>query len=77
MIKGLLLINFEAGKEVRCMKKIEKTRGVKKVVGTFGSWDAVASVESGSLDSLANLVISNIRSIDGVAATETLIETII
>lgn len=77
MINGLLLIKLEAGKEVRCMEKIAHAKGVVSIVGTFGHWDAVAKVEAGSLDSLASLVISKIRAIDGVATTETLIETII
>jgi DNA-binding Lrp family transcriptional regulator len=77
MVNGLVLMKLQAGKEVRCLQKVRSVKGVKTIVGTFGSWDAIAHVEAGSLDSLAALVVSKIRAIDGVQTTETLIEVII
>lgn len=77
MVNGLIMLKLAAGKETRCVQKISNIKGVKSVIGTFGSWDAVAHVEAGSLDSLAALVVSKIRAIEGVRSTETLIEVII
>lgn len=77
MLNGLVLLKLVAGKETRALQKIARIKGVKSVIGAFGSWDAVAHTEAGSLDSLAALVVSKIRSTDGVSSTETLIEVII
>jgi len=74
MITGLVLIRLAAGKETNAIGEIKKIHGVKGATGTFGSWDAVAMVQGNDLETLADVVISKIRSIQGVAMTETLIE---
>ncbi|GAI00346.1 unnamed protein product [marine sediment metagenome] len=72
---GLVLLRLEAGKEQSVLAKIKDIKGVKKVQAVFGRWDLVATVEAQDLNALTSLVIKNIRAIEGVAATETLIST--
>lgn len=72
---GLILLRLEAGKEESVLAKIKDIKGVNKVQAVFGRWDLVATVEAQDLNALTSLVIKNIRSIDGVSATETLVST--
>ena len=72
---GLILLRLEAGKEEAVLAKIRNVKGVKKVQAVFGRWDLVATVEAQDLNALTSLVIKNIRAIDGVSATETLVST--
>jgi DNA-binding Lrp family transcriptional regulator len=72
---GLVLIRLDAGKEESALARMRDIKGVKKVQAVFGRWDLVATVEAQDLNALTSLVIKNIRAIDGVSATETLIST--
>ncbi|TET42736.1 MAG: Lrp/AsnC family transcriptional regulator [Elusimicrobia bacterium] len=72
---GLILLRLEAGKEESVLAKIKDIKGVNKVQAVFGRWDLVATVEAQDLNALTSLVIKNIRAIDGVSATETLVST--
>jgi len=72
---GLVLIKLDAGKEEAALTKMRDIKGVKKVQAVFGRWDLVATVEAQDLNALTSLVIKNIRAIDGVSATETLVST--
>ena len=72
---GLVLLRLEAGKEESVLAKIRDVKGVTKVQAVFGRWDVVATVEAQDLNALTSLVIKNVRAIDGVSATETLVST--
>lgn len=72
---GLILLRLEAGKEEAVLAKIKDIKGVNEVQAVFGRWDLVATVEAQDLNALTSLVIKNIRAIDGVSATETLVST--
>ena len=74
MSTGVVLIKLTPGEEKQALTSIKKISGVKDVTGTFGSWDAVAAVGGKDLETLAQVVVSNIRAIRGVGNTETLIE---
>ncbi|MBI4840611.1 MAG: Lrp/AsnC ligand binding domain-containing protein [candidate division NC10 bacterium] len=43
------------------------------IIMVFGRWDAIVQVEAKSLQALSRLVINQIRGIQGVQATETLV----
>jgi len=72
---GLILLRLEAGKEESVLAKIRNIKGVSKVQAVFGRWDLVATVEAPDLNALTSLVIKEIRAVDGVSATETLVST--
>jgi DNA-binding Lrp family transcriptional regulator len=47
--------------------------GVKDVITVFGRWDAIVQVEAKTIPALSRMVIGQIRGIQGVQATETLV----
>lgn len=74
MVTGLVLIKLTPGEEKATLAEIKRITGVKGLTGTFGPWDAIATVEGKDLETLASVVVGKIRAIRGVANTETLIE---
>ncbi len=73
MIKGYVLIRLTPGIESPAISQISVIPGVKDIIMVFGRWDAIIQVESKTLTSLSRLVIGQIRGIQGVQATETLV----
>ena len=57
------------------MRTIRAIEGVTEVYMVFGGWDMILAAESDTVDKLSNLIVSRIRAVDGVAATETLVTT--
>ena len=41
----------------------------------FGGWDMILAAEADTVDKLSSLIVSRVRAVDGVAATETLVTT--
>ncbi len=74
MVKGYLLIKLVPGLESDAMSQIRATRGVIDVNLVFGQWDAVAIAEAKNLFELSRIVISEVRSIQGVQDTTTLVQ---
>lgn len=77
MIKGLVLVKLEAGKEKKAAEAIKKVPGVHQVTAVFGAWDLVLEVRAGDLPTLTSTVVRKIRAVRGIATTETLIATAI
>ena len=73
MAKGYVLIKLVPGFESSALPQIRNTSGVSEVNAVFGHWDAVAIAEAKTLYDLSRLVINQIRGIQGVQDTETLI----
>ena len=74
MTTGLVLIKLTPGEEKATLAEIKRITGVRNLAGTFGPWDAIATVEGKDLEILASVVLGKIRAIRGVTNTETLIE---
>jgi len=74
MTTGLVLVKLIPGKEKQALAKIRQINGVRGVTGTFGPWDAIATVAGKNLETLAQVVVGKIRAVKGVENTETLIE---
>ncbi len=77
MVTGLVLVRLNAGKEKITLKSIKETKGVAHVSAVYGRWDVVVDVEAEDLHTMARVVVDKIRSIPGVASTETLVTTAI
>lgn len=73
MITGLVLIKLNPGEEKATLAEVKRITGVKNLTGTFGPWDAIATVEGKDLETLASVVVGKVRAIRGVVNTETLI----
>ena len=74
MVKGYILIKLVPGLESDALTQIRAIRGVTEVNIVFGQWDAIALAEAKSLFELAKTIMSEVRSIQGVQDTTTLVE---
>jgi len=74
MIKGYILIKLVPGLESNALSQIRATRGVTDVNIVFGQWDAIAITEAKSLFELAKIIVSEVRGIQGVQDTTTLVQ---
>lgn len=73
MVKGYILIRLTPGLETEALNHIRSIPGVSDLTLVFGGWDAIVHAEAKTLPALSRLVISQIRGIQGVQATETLV----
>jgi len=74
MVKAYILVRFHAGFESSAVSQMSVTPGVSEVNLVFGHWDAIAVAEAKNINELTRLVISQIRGIQGVQDTETLLQ---
>ena len=74
MMKGYLLIKLVPGLESDAMSQIRAIPGITDVNLVFGQWDAVAIAEAKSLFELARIIIGEVRGIQGVQDTATLVQ---
>lgn len=74
MIKGYLLIKLIPGLESAALSQIRAVSGVLEVNLVFGQWDAIAIAESKTLFELAKIIVGEVRGIQGVQDTTTLVE---
>lgn len=73
MVKGYVLIRLVPGLEAEALNQIRTIPGVVDLTLVFGGWDAVVHAEAQSLPALSRLVVGQIRGIQGVLATDTLV----
>ncbi|MFQ5839486.1 MAG: Lrp/AsnC ligand binding domain-containing protein [Candidatus Methylomirabilales bacterium] len=73
MLKGYVLIRLTPGLEASALSQISVIPGVKEIILVFGRWDAIVQVEAKTLSGLSRLVVGQIRGIQGVQASETLV----
>lgn len=73
MVNGYILVRLIPGLESSAMSAMRVIPGVKDVLTVFGRWDAIVQVEATSIPALSRMVIGQIRGIQGVQATETLV----
>ena len=74
MVKGYLLIKLVSGLEADALSQIRATSGIIDVNPVFGQWDAVAIAEAKTLFELTRIVVGEVRGIQGVQDTTTLLE---
>jgi DNA-binding Lrp family transcriptional regulator len=72
-----ILINSDLGSDVEIIQKIkeilDKESGVKyEVQGVYGVYDIIVKITADSMDHLRNIITSNIRKIDKVYSTLTM-----
>lgn len=74
MVRGYLLIKLVPGLESGALSQIRATPGILDVNLVFGHWDAIAIAEAKTLFELTKIVIGEVRGIQGVQDTETLLQ---
>ena len=74
-MKTFVLCKLTPGKEQKTVSEIRAIEGVTDVYMVFGGWDIILTAEADTVDKLSNVIVSRVRAVDGVAATETLVTT--
>ena len=74
MVKGYILIKLIPGLEADALPQIRSTPGVLEVNLVFGQWDVIAIAEAKTLFELAKVIVGEVRGIQGVQDSTTLIE---
>jgi len=67
-----VLINCELGKEETIIDSLKHMESVKEVHGTFGAYDIIAKIENSDRDKLRETITWNIRKLQHVRSTLTL-----
>ncbi|MFC1912915.1 Lrp/AsnC ligand binding domain-containing protein [Chloroflexota bacterium] len=74
MVKGYLLIKLVPGLESNALSQIRAVPGISDVNLVFGQWDAVAVADAKNLFELSRIVVGEVRGIQGVEDTSTLVQ---
>ena len=72
MATAYILINCELGSEELIIQQLKSLDGISEVSGTFGAYDILAKIESPTVDTLREIITWNIRKIDQIRSTLTL-----
>ena len=73
MVNAYILVRLVPGLEPNAMSQMRVIPGVNDLITVFGRWDAIIQVEAKTIPALSRMVIGQIRGIQGVQATETLV----
>ncbi len=72
MVIGVTMVNVAPGKEKDVYLQIKDMKHIREVYHVFGEFDFVVIIEAPSLSDL-NKTVDNIRSIEGVTKTQTVV----
>jgi DNA-binding Lrp family transcriptional regulator len=67
-----VLINSEIGAEEEVLKELKKIKSVKEAYVVYGVYDIIAKVEAESMDKLKEIITWNIRRLEKVRSTLTM-----
>lgn len=72
-MKAYVLINTELGQEAEVVKELKNVDGITGIHSLYGIYDVIVQVEAESMDRVKEIVFNNIRRLDSVKTTITLI----
>jgi DNA-binding Lrp family transcriptional regulator len=72
-MKAFVLINTELGQEATVVEALGHVHGINEVQALYGIYDVIAEVEADSMDKVKEIVFNNIRRLESVKTTITLI----
>jgi DNA-binding Lrp family transcriptional regulator len=72
MVIGFVLMHVSPLREYEVFNKLSKLHEVIDVHPLFGEYDLIAKIEAEDYESIGEIVIQKIKTIDGVADTMTL-----
>lgn len=75
MTTVFVLINCVFGKEAKIIENMTQMNSVTNVHGTSGAYDLIATIEDDNKDKIQKMINQDIRNIDDVCSTLTLIRT--
>ncbi|MFQ5456771.1 MAG: Lrp/AsnC family transcriptional regulator [Nitrospirota bacterium] len=70
-ISAFILIDVAGDHTKSAYKTIARISGVKAIYPVTGAHDIIVHVETDNIETLSNIILDNIRSIDGVIKTIT------
>lgn len=73
MPAAFVLVNAEIGSEDEVLEDLKSTKGVVGAWIVYGVYDIVAKIEADTMDELKEIITSNIRGLDNVRSTLTMI----
>jgi hypothetical protein len=73
-VKGYLLLKLVPGLESDAMSQVRAIPGILDINLVFGQWDAIAIAEAKSLFELSRIIVREVRGIQGVQDTATLVQ---
>ncbi len=73
MPTAYVLINCDLGSEEEIINELKKLPGTVEVSGVYGVYDIIAKVQSDSMDKLRETITWQVRKIDKVRSTLTMI----
>ncbi len=73
MPSAFVLINTEIGAEGEVLKQLRGIEGVEEAHAVYGVYDIVAKVKAETMDKLKEIVTWNIRRLDKVRSTLTMV----
>jgi DNA-binding Lrp family transcriptional regulator len=73
MANAFVLINCEPGSDDYLVSKLQSIKTVITACGTFGSYDIIVQLNSESQENLKNTITKNIRRLDKILSTITLL----
>ena len=73
--RAFVLINTEIGSENEVLKALKKVGDVKEAYGVYGVYDVIAMVQAETMEKLKETVTWQIRRLDKVRSTLTMIVT--
>ena len=72
MAIGFVLIHVSTSRESEVFNKLSKLPEVIELHSLFGEYDLIAKIEAKDYESIGEIVIHKIRTIDGILYTSTL-----
>ena len=72
METAYVLVNCDLGSEDTIIEDLKHIESVREVHGTFGAYDIIAKIENPDRDKLRDTIIWNIRKLEHVRSTLTL-----
>ncbi|MFX0051767.1 MAG: Lrp/AsnC family transcriptional regulator [Candidatus Hodarchaeota archaeon] len=73
MPAAFVLVNAEIGSEDEVLEDLKNTKGVVGAWIVYGVYDIVAKIEADSMDKLKEVITTNIRGLENVRSTLTMI----
>ena len=75
MATGFALLSISPLKEKEVFKSLNSMSEISEVHPLFGEYDILIKIESPDIDSIGDIIIKKIRSLEGIVDTKTLIGT--
>lgn len=72
-MKAYVLINTELGQESSVVEELDNVPSIKRVHSLYGIYDVIVEVEAETMDKVKEIVFNQIRRLENVKTTITLI----